>query len=91
MKLAGRTQYLLAIAVAAIGPWIIWPGAEVCERQWGNEKAMIFLVVSLFGVILGIVITSDRIPRYKYLVVVIQFLIFYASVFLLKYISYLSV
>lgn len=91
MKPAGKTQYLLAIVVAAMGPWIIWPGAELCERQWGKEEAMVFLVVSLFVVIIGVVTTSDRIPRYKYLVVVIQFLVFWASVFLLKYTSYLFV
>lgn len=85
-----RNRYLLAVGVAALGPWIIWPGAELCERQWGKEESVIFLIATLVIVVVGIVVTSDRIPRYKYLVVLIQFIVFWASVFLLKTIATLS-
>jgi len=84
MNPAARNQYLLALGVAAIGPWIIWPGAELCERVWGKVPSVIWHVCTLVAVIAGIVATSDRISRHKYWVALLQFVVFWASVFLLK-------
>lgn len=79
-----KNRYLLALGVAAIGPWIIWPGAELCEWLWGKVPSVIWLVCTLFIVIAGMVATSDRISLHKYWVALLQFVVFWASVFLLK-------
>lgn len=83
-------RYALALVISAAGPWVIWPGADLCERHWGREEAMFYLLASLMIVMGLIAVTCDGLPRKKYLVAVIQFILFFLSVALLKYISYLT-
>lgn len=74
-------RYLLAALIPIIGPWIIWPGAELCEQLWGKAESFAYFIVTLLFLMAGIAVSCDRLPHYKYLFVLVQFFLFWASIF----------